>query len=254
MLRIGFICLLIFLDVCHAQAQIVDHIDSSRILLDDPAYHFHYKKLIIPTVFIGYGVASLICPSLKELNSSTRYETREHITVGAVIDNYMQYAPAGAVYGLNIFGVKGKHNLKDRTMIYLTSQVYMGAMVIPTKRWVGEIRPDGSNTRSFPSGHTATAFSSAQFLFHEYRDNNFWLSISGYPLAAATGIYRIFNDRHWVGDVVAGAGIGILSTELAYWTYPMTSQLFNRKHHNSTTFISPYYQDHALGIQLAKVF
>ena len=70
MLRIGFICLLIFLDVCHAQAQIVDHIDSSRILLDDPAYHFHYKKLIIPTVFIGYGVASLISPSLKELKDS----------------------------------------------------------------------------------------------------------------------------------------------------------------------------------------
>jgi len=252
--RIVFFCLLILLKVCHVQAQIVDPVDSSRILLDDPAYHFKYEKLIIPTVFIGYGVASLISPSLKELNSSTRYETREHITVGAVIDNYMQYAPAAAVYGLNLFGVKGKHNLKDRTIIYLTSQVYMGAMVIPTKRWVGEIRPDGSNTRSFPSGHTATAFSSAQFLFHEYKDSNFWLSISGYPLAAATGIYRIFNDRHWVGDVVAGAGIGILSTELAYWTYPMTSQWFHKKDHNSTTLISPYYQDHALGIHLAKVF
>jgi membrane-associated phospholipid phosphatase len=46
------------------------------------------------------------------------------------------------------------------------------------------------------------------------------LSISGYPIAIFTGVYRALNNKHWVGDVVAGAGFGILSTEIAYWLYP----------------------------------
>ena len=231
----------------------LNHVDSLR--REDPGFQFRYSKLIIPTVFVGYGVASLFSNGLIALNTSTRYETREHIKTGATIDNYMQYAPAAAVYGLNALGVKGKHNLRDRSILYAGSQIIMAAIVIPSKNLIGETRPDGSNQLSFPSGHTATAFSSAQFLFHEYKDSNFWVSISGYPIAAATGIYRIFNDRHWVGDVVAGAGIGILSTEVSYWLFPYTSHLLHsRKHETNTLFIAPTYHQHEYGIALLKNF
>jgi membrane-associated phospholipid phosphatase len=95
---------------------------------------------------------------------------------------------------------------------------------------VREERPDGSNNLSFPSGHTTTAFTTAHFMFREYQDENIWLSLSGYPIAVFTGVYRILNDKHWVGDVVAGAGIGILSTEVAYWLFPKVSQLFSKDH------------------------
>ena len=43
-----------------------------------------------------------------------------------------------------------------------------------------------------------------------------WYSIAGYTLATATGVMRVLNNRHWISDVLSGAGIGILSTELAY--------------------------------------
>ena len=98
------------------------------------------------------------------------------------------------VYGLNWARIKGKHNLKDRTIIYATSQLIAASMVIPLKHITKEERPDGSNLQSFPSGHTTTAFSSAQFLYREYRDTNFWLSISGYPIAIFTGVYRALNN------------------------------------------------------------
>ncbi|MBK1439954.1 phosphatase PAP2 family protein [Parapedobacter sp. ISTM3] len=215
---------------------------------------FSVMGVVIPATFISYGALSLLSPGLKGLNASTRHETREHIVAGAVIDNYTQYAPAAAVYGLNLFGVKGKHNLKDRTVIYITSQLILGVIVVPTKSWVGEQRPDGSNNLSFPSGHTATAFSAAHFMFREYRDSHFWLSISGYPIAAMTGIYRIFNDKHWVGDVVAGAGIGILSSEIAYWLYPVTSKWFNPKNNRHFLTIAPVYQPGRLGLNITKTF
>ena len=40
--------------------------------------------------------------------------------------------------------------------------------------------------------------------------------MAGYSVATATGIMRVLNNRHWVSDVLSGAGIGIMSTELAY--------------------------------------
>ncbi|MBA5629997.1 phosphatase PAP2 family protein [Moheibacter lacus] len=227
---------------------------NDTLSIDDKAYKFSAKKLIVPSVLISYGVLSLMSDDLKSLNQSTRYETREHIIAGATIDNYMQYAPAAAVYGLNLAGVKGKHNFKDRTIIYATSQLVSAALVLPTKHLVKEERPDGSNRFSFPSGHTATAFYSAHFMFREYKDTNLWLSLSGYPVAAATGIYRIFNDKHWVGDVVAGAGIGILSTEMAYWLFPMTSKWLSPKNEKQSFVILPTYQSKQIGLNLIKTF
>ena len=220
----------------------------------NPAYQFSTKKLIIPTILVSYGVLSLMSDGLKTLNQSTRHESREHILPGAKIDNYMQYAPAIAVYGLNLSGVKGKHNFKDRTIIYATSQLISAAMVLPTKQLVGEERPDGSSKTSFPSGHTATAFSSAHFMFREYNETNFWLGISGYPIAAMTGIYRIFNDKHWVGDVMTGAGIGILSTEVAYWLFPTISKWFANKKNQASLVILPTYQTKQFGLAIIKTF
>ena len=158
------------------------------------------------------------------------------------------------VYGLNWAGIKGKHNLKDRTIIYATSQLIAASMVIPLKHITKEERPDGSNLQSFPSGHTTTAFSSAQFLYREYRDTNFWLSISGYPIAIFTGVYRTLNNKHWVGDVVAGAGFGILSTEIAYWLYPKINQWFSKNKKVSAFIIAPFYQDQAFGLGFVKRF
>ncbi|SDL11791.1 lipid A 1-phosphatase [Sphingobacterium mizutaii] len=217
-------------------------------------YKLDYRQLIAPAVFIGFGVASLTNESLKELNSSTRYEIYEHQPDHIQLDNYTQYAPALLVYGLNATGIKGKHNLRDRTIIYLTSQMFNAAMVLPLKHIIHEERPDGSNNLSFPSGHTSTAFSSAQFMFREYKDSNIWLGISGYSFALFTGVYRTINNRHWVGDVVAGAGFGILSTELAYWSYPVINRLLTKKDTQIASMIMPYYQNKTIGLSFCRVF
>ncbi|SDQ66820.1 PAP2 superfamily protein [Chryseobacterium soldanellicola] len=227
---------------------------DTAVILKTEKNHLHYKSLIIPTVFIGYGVASLTVKDLKQINFSTREEINEHKPDHIKLDSYAQFAPAALVYGLNAAGVKGKHNFKDRSIIYGTSMLITSVITLPLKHIVQEERPDQSNNLSFPSGHTAIAFASAQFMFREYKDTNFWLGISGYSLAVFTGAYRMLNDKHWLGDVVAGAGFGILSTELAYWLYPKINNMFEGKNKNSATMLMPFYQNKSVGIGLVKTF
>ena len=231
--------------ILHGQAK-TDSV-TERPVYKDAVYRPEYKKLIIPTVLIGYGVVSLTSDALKDLNRSTKYEIGEHQPRQIKLDNYTQYLPAALVYGYNLAGMKGKHSLKDRTVIYGTSQLIAAAIVLPLKHAVKEERPDGSNSLSFPSGHTTTAFSSAQFLFREYKDENIWLAISGYPFAVFTGVYRTLNDKHWVGDVVAGAGFGILSTELAYWLFPVINRMLAGKKAAHMALLHPLATPEALG-------
>jgi hypothetical protein len=254
---IHFILIFIFFrEVAFAQVKSdslsTDTLLSSHHIKDD--YRFGYKKLIIPGACILYGVASLQIDALKDLNTSTNDEIKEHKPEHIIWDNFSQYTPAVMVYGFNLLGVQGKHNFKDRTIIYLTSQIVMSAIVLPTKRLVKERRPDTSDTKSFPSGHTATAFSSAQFLYREYKDTNLWLGLSGYPLAVFTGVYRVVNNRHWIGDVAAGAGIGIISTEFAYWLYPKINNILVGKKSKSQVVLAPSYQQGNLGISFAATF
>lgn len=234
--------------------EIKDSAVVSIVKNEDNTHQFSYKKLIVPAALITYGTASLGIKELRRLNSSTQYEISEHKPDHIRLDNFTQFAPAALVYGLNAFGVEGKHNFRDRSIIYGTSMLITSAFIIPLKNITKEERPDLSNNQSFPSGHTAIAFASAQFMYREYKDSNFLLSISGYSLAVFTGVYRMLNNKHWFGDVVGGAGFGILSTELAYWLYPKINTILGGKKEKSQTMIMPYYQKGNAGIGFVKNF
>ena len=146
-------------------------------------------------------------------NSRTRLLTNFH----SEIDNYTQFAPAVLALGLNVAGVEGRSNLGRFAVSSALAFGIMAGIVNPIKYGAKEMRPDGSTRNSFPSGHTATAFVSATILHKEYGlTRSPWYSIAGYGVATATGVMRVLNNRHWVSDVLSGAGIGIFSTELAY--------------------------------------
>ncbi|MFT3827961.1 MAG: phosphatase PAP2 family protein [Chitinophagaceae bacterium] len=213
------------------------------------------RMFYIPAVMIAYGVVSLTSDGLEDWNQGIKEEIwteRPHKQLH--IDNYLQWAPAVAVYGLNLAGIKGKNNFRDRTIIYGMSTLMMSATVFGVKKLTGEWRPDGSNKLSFPSGHTATAFAAAEFLRKEYQDVSPWYGIAGYAVAAATGYLRMYNNKHWLGDVVAGAGIGILSTDLAYRLYPVMKRTFFKKEKLSSTMVMPFYNGTAAGLSLVHHF
>ncbi len=229
--------------------------DSIKVDTIKQVHKFNFKQLIIPSVLIGYGVIGIESDQLKFFNSELKEEVNENIDEKITIDDFSQYLPAASVYGLNALGIKGKHNLKDRSIIMGTSYLIMTSTVLSLKSITKIERPDGSGFNSFPSGHTATAFAGAEFLWQEYKDVSIWYGISGYLIATGTGLFRIYNDKHWLTDVISGAGIGILSTKIAYWINPfIQKKIFKAKEKNSTSAVAPFYNGKQLGLGFIKTF
>ena len=133
------------------------------------------------------------------------------------IDNYTQYVPLALTIGLKIAGVESRSDWPRFWASSAASAAIMAGLVNGIKYTASEMRPDGSTRNSWPSGHTATAFLAATILHKEYGlTRSPWYSVGAYTLATATGVMRVLNNRHWISDVLSGAGIGILSVELGY--------------------------------------
>ena len=133
------------------------------------------------------------------------------------IDDYTQFFGPAMVVGLKLGGVEGRSDWPRLLASAGLSYAIMAGLVNGIKYTAKEMRPDGSTANSWPSGHTATSFVGATLLHKEYGlTRSPWYSVAGYGVATATGVMRVLNNRHWVSDVMSGAGIGILSTELGY--------------------------------------
>jgi membrane-associated phospholipid phosphatase len=66
--------------------------------------------------------------------------------------------------------------------------------------------------RSFPSGHSTSAFAAAAAVSSEtsrwWPETRWIIGPILYTGAALTGVSRMYNNRHWASDVLIGAGIG----------------------------------------------
>ena len=243
-----------------AIAQHMDPVDSVGSL-SSKQWHEHdrfpWKGLIVPAAMTGYGFAAVHSASLQQLNR----DIRQHIWTdnphdALRLDDYFRFVPMAAVYGLNLAGVKGRNDLRDRTLLLALSTVIMGGTTFTLKHVIQEPSLHNSDSLAngyFPSGHTATAFMAAEFMWQEYHDRSPWYGLAGYAFAAATGYFRMYNDHHWFSDVVAGAGIGIGSTKLAYWIYPRIKRaLFNDRKMNA--LVMPYYRANTFGLDMVTRF
>lgn len=201
---------------------------------------------------IAYGtVETFLAGKVKLINYGAKHEVTNHVRSQFRIDDVSQYVPTIGVYLLNLAGVKGKNNFKDRTIILGISGLLVGTSVNLLKYTTKIERPDKSTRNSFPSGHAAIAFMGAEFLRQEYKGVSPWYGIAGYTIATGTGLLRVYNDRHWFGDIVAGAGFGILSTKVAYWIYPILRQKFSNKNKNGKNLVfMPFYNGQQGGLSL----
>lgn len=135
---------------------------------------------------------------------------------GDGIDNVLQYVPTVAVFGLKMCGVKTETSWKKRLTVSVASFAVNAGVTYVLKRSIHEKRPDGTDNRSFPSGHTSIAFCGATSLMHEYYKVSPWIGVAGYAVATTVAVDRVRRNRHRWGDVVAGAAIGCLSAEAGY--------------------------------------
>ncbi len=136
---------------------------------------------------------------------------------GDGIDNVLEYVPTAAVFGLKLLGVPAESSWKRRLTVSVVSFGINAAVTYSLKHTIHEMRPDGTDNHSFPSGHTAVAFCGATTLMHEYRKVSPWIGVAGYAVATTVAVDRVRRNRHHWGDVVAGAAIGVASAEAGYW-------------------------------------
>lgn len=159
-------------------------------------------------------------------------------------DNFTQYAPLVATWGLHAAGVEGQSSWKRLAASNAISTMFMAGLTNSLKYTVRERRPDGSSSNSFPSGHTATAFMAATILHKEYgQTQSPWYSVAGYSMATATAVGRVLNNRHWVTDVLVGAGVGIIATDLGYFVTDLLMKGKGKKRSVLKTFSSNEQQN-----------
>ncbi len=195
-----------------------------------------YKSLIIPAGLITAGGLLLNTPT----NNSIQFEARA-VTgpdFRTKLDDYIQYMPILQIYAGKQLGFRSKNNTTHQTIQLLMANAIMGGIVQTMKYSFKETRPDNSNNQSFPSGHTALAFTNATLLFQEYKDSNLWYASSGFVFATATGVLRVANNKHYTSDILTGAGIGMASAFLVSYLNPFHSFEIGKKK-KTTALIYP---------------
>lgn len=209
------------------------------------------RSLIIPGVLFTYGALTLNNGKLREINEEAQEVVWNGKRYSAPYpEDYTLLIPAATVYALNLFGIKGQNNLIDRSVLYGLSNAVANGVVFGLKRVGIETRPDSADNASFPSGHTAEAFVSAEFLRLEYRGRIHWSVLAlGYGVGVGTAYLRMAHNKHWLSDVVAGAGVGIASTRFTYYIYPALKHLiFGSRKIKGDAVILPTYTDGMFGL------
>lgn len=191
-------------------------------------YKFEWWQTIPPASLIGVG-AVVLAPNF--IRNSSRRITNCVIDIRGnnkrlEFDDYIQYLPVASSLMLGCAGVRAKHLFQDRAFIVATSYATLAVLTNIPKFCIDEKRPEFARHNSFPSGHTATVFMGAELVRIEYGS---WYGISAYTIATGVGFMRMYNGRHWLHDVVAGAGIGILSARAGEWSCQLWQKIFQKK-------------------------
>lgn len=189
---------------------------------------FRPTQLIAPGVLIGSGVAihlfahqSVDVP-VRDL--AVRVRRTDAWQVGDEFFRYLAAVPLVVDVGLGLTGVRSKHELTDRLVEAGLASALVGGTNLLLKELIDSPRPDGSNRNSFPSGHTGLAFMGAELIRIEYG----WVwGLSAYIVASTVAVMRCYDDRHWLSDVLLGAGIGILGAHAGEWLLEPVKRMLN---------------------------
>ncbi|MCJ8166122.1 phosphatase PAP2 family protein [Pontibacter sp. E15-1] len=190
--------------------------DAQRLEADNKRY---FKRAVIPAAaLIGVGLYTIQGNGI--FSSFDARDARNNGTpnFSTKLDDYLFFVPIAYLYGFDALSSQNRHDIGRQTGLLFASIALTSAVVWPTKTLTDIDRPNGDPT-AFPSGHTAYAFTIATLVDKEFRHKSPWVSIGSYSIATATGVMRVLNNEHWMSDVLAGAGVGILSVNTVYWVH-----------------------------------
>jgi membrane-associated phospholipid phosphatase len=164
------------------------------------------------------------------------WEPEGVFTNGTFLNGGVLAAITLATYG--VAHAAGSSHVKHVTVDILRAQLLSLGVVYGLKYAVGRERPDRSSHDSFPSGHAAQTFASATVLARHLGPHATWPALVA---ASFVALSRVNQNRHFLSDVVFGAGLGVA----VGW---------NTVHRESDWTVTPQVSRSGVGVHLARTF
>jgi len=188
------------------------------------------KYTLAPLALVAYGIGTTGNHELIVSSNEVKiWRQKQMPHFRTHIDDYMPSASLFLMFGLDVAGVKSRNAWYNQAAMFWMANALNGLITKRIKHNTHVLRPDGTDKLSFPSAHTSSAFVAAEMLHQEFKEQSPWISIAGYTLASSVGALRVMNNKHWLSDVVAGAGIGILSVRITYLVYPLVFRKITKR-------------------------
>jgi hypothetical protein len=181
--------------------------------LADPFKQFagDLRRFLSADTFRVVGIGGALALAANRVDGQTVLEAREHLqpvgrfSTGNVGGGALVQAGA-AMATLAIGKMTGQSRIAWLGADLVRAQLVSQTVVQGLKFATGRSRPDGSNTQSFPSGHTASAAATATVLQRHF---GWKAGVPAYAFAAYVGAARMSADKHHLSDVLMGATIGV---------------------------------------------
>lgn len=177
------------------------------------------ESSFLPLVLVAGGLVLNQSDFEKNLQKDLREKLGNDFYFG--IDNVLLFVPSIEVYAFDLIGLKSKNHWFDQTKYMAISNVTTLVLTLALKELINKQRPNKENNYSMPSGHSSLVFTNATIVYQEFYESSPALASTGYIFASATAAMRVANNKHWISDVMVGAGLGIVVTNLVYYFEPL---------------------------------
>ena len=193
--------------------------DDSLYLLTSPTRMTSRDALVVGGVFAGIGGVIAADHGIRHVVQKNTSHTGLDVA-----DVFSGIGSPAAVLGLNVgliaigvtnWSYTGDSRLKNAALVSLESEIFTMASVFVIKEVVGRAPPNQNKgvthfrpfnkDDSFPSGHAAVSFATAAVFADRFEQPVGGLA---YGLASAVALARIYSDKHFASDVVAGGLLG----------------------------------------------
>lgn len=208
---------------------------------NDSLVHCRTRAWVKPVMVAGYAGATYLCYRYLDTRIKNEVQSNkngfEDFVFGKVSDLGLGRTQTISLGLATITAFALKNNKLKKTVIIWAGSLFINSFITDQlKTTFQRHRPNTGDPynvfdwrqgsgfhRSFPSGHTSNAFTTATVWATQYKDHK-WVPVVAYGLASLVGLSRIYHNAHWASDVMTGAAVGFASAKMMNGLYKIAGK------------------------------